>query len=206
MATPGLVGVVLAAGRSSRMGHPKQLAELGGRPMLEHVVAAMDAAGVGRVVVALGANADRIMAEADLGRASPMVASRWREGMGAVLAEALACQSDMGAAIVALGDQPLITPAVITRVVETWRAGAGPVVSAAYDGRPGHPKLFDRPILTELLSLTGDQGARELLAGRPELVTLAECGGLGDDLDVDDEAGLAEAARRLAIRYPGLPM
>jgi nicotine blue oxidoreductase len=202
---PALVGIVLAAGRSRRMGHPKQLAQLGGRPLLEHVLATMAATPVDRLVVALGANADRIMAEVDLGRARPMVASRWTEGMGAVLAEAVAVQSDMAGALVALGDQPLITPAVATRVIEAWRAGAGPVVSAAYGGRPGHPKLFDASMTAELARLTGDQGARELLAGRPELVTLIECGGLGDDLDVDDDAGLAEAARRLAARQPGLP-
>jgi len=122
--------------------------------------------------------------------------------MGAVLAEAAAAVPGAAGIVVTLGDQPFVTTAAVARLAAAWRAGAGPVVSAAYDGRPGHPKLFDASLLPDLTRLTGDQGARELLAGRPELVTLVECGGLGDDLDVDDEAGLAEAAARLA-RRPG---
>jgi molybdenum cofactor cytidylyltransferase len=202
MVAPALVGVVLAAGRSSRMGRPKQLAELGGRPLLEHALAAMAAAPVDRVVVALGAEADRVLARVPLHGAEPRVTTRWAEGMGAVLAEAAAAVPGAAGIVVALGDQPFVTTAAVARLAAAWRAGAGPVVSAAYDGRPGHPKLFDASLLPDLTRLTGDQGARELLAGRPELVTLVECGGLGDDLDVDDEAGLAEATARLA-RRPG---
>jgi len=196
-----LVAVVLAAGRASRMGSPKQLADLGGRPLLEHVLASMRAAPVDRVVVALGAAADRVLARVDLHGAEPLVATRWDQGMGAVLAEAAAALRDgrrCAGLLVALGDQPLVTPAVVARLVDAWRAGAGQVVSAAYDGRAGNPKLFDAALLGELAGLGGDSGARELLAAHPEWVHLVETGALGSDLDVDDQAGLTEARRLLA--------
>lgn len=193
-----LVALVLAAGRSSRMGRPKQLAGLCGRPLLEHVLATMAAAGVDRVVVALGAAADQVLAAVPMHGAEPLVTTRWPEGMGAVLAEAstrlAAVPGACAGLLVALGDQPLVTPAVVDGLAEAWRAGAGPVVSAAYGGRPGNPKLFDAALLGELGRLGGDTGARELLAAHPEWVHLVESGHLGSDLDVDDETALARAA------------
>jgi len=198
-----LVALVLAAGRARRMGSPKQLADLGGRPLLEHVLAAMATSPADRVVVALGAAADQVLASVPLHGAEPMRSTRWPEGMGAVLAEAASALRETGTCaglVVALGDQPLVTPAVVARLADAWRDGAGPVVSAAYDGRPGNPKLFDAALLGELAGLDGDTGARELLAAHPRWTHLVETGPLGSDLDVDDEAGLAEVRRLLAAQ------
>ena len=201
-----VLGVVLAAGRAARMGRAKQLAELDGRPLLEHVLAAMSAAPLDDVVVALGAYADEVLARVDLHRARPLLVPEWERGMGRVLAMALADAGveegtrAPGAVLVALGDQPLVGDAVVGRLVDAWRRGAGPVVSAAYHGRTGHPKLFDRAVVGELRGLAGDEGARGLLASHPEWVAAVEVGRLGSDLDVDDEAGLARARDVLAAR------
>jgi CTP:molybdopterin cytidylyltransferase MocA len=190
----GVLGVVLAAGRSSRMGRPKQLAELAGRPLLEHVLATLAAAPLDGVVVALGAHACRIQAQVDLHGAVPFVAPGWREGMGTVLAQTAAAYGPgRDALVVALGDQPLVNAAAVGALVAAWRGGAGPVVSAAYDGRPGHPKLFARPALERLTGLRGDRGARDLLAAHPEWVSAVDVGGSSSDTDIDDEAGLERA-------------
>jgi molybdenum cofactor cytidylyltransferase len=191
-----VVGLVLAAGRSTRMGRPKQLAELGGRPLLEHVLTALEAAPVDRVVVALGAHAGTILERVDLHGAEPLVVEDFQAGMGHVLAHSAAALGSPDAVVVCLGDQPLVGPAVIAELVAAWRSGAGPVVTAAYGGRHGNPKLFDRTVLAELAGLGGDTGARELLAAHPEWVKAVEVGALGDDADVDDEDGLASVAAR----------
>ncbi|HET7516599.1 MAG TPA: NTP transferase domain-containing protein, partial [Actinomycetes bacterium] len=68
-----VLGVVLAAGGSTRMGRPKQLAELDGRPLLAHVLTAVGAAPVDRVVVTLGGAAGEVLDRVDLGRAEPLV-------------------------------------------------------------------------------------------------------------------------------------
>ena len=197
----GVLGVVLAAGRSARMGRPKQLAELAGRPLLEHVLAALAAAPLDEVVVALGARAEAVLDRVDLHGAVPLVVPGWEEGMGSVLARAVAARGGgHAAAVVCLGDQPLVTAAVVEELVRAWRAGAGPVVAAAYHGRQGHPKLFDRVTFPALERLRGDEGARALLARHPEWVTLVEVGALGSDVDVDDETGLARAGTLLARR------
>lgn len=193
-----VLGVVLAAGGSTRMGRPKQLAELDGRPLLAHVLAAVDAAPVDRVVVALGGAADAVLEQVDLGRAEPLVVDGWAAGMGHVLASTLAkAGDDWEAVVVLLGDQPLVPGGAVARVVEAWRSGAGPVVTATYGGRPGHPRLFDRGLLPDLLRLTGDTGARDLLATHPDRVHRVEVGDLGSDTDIDVEADLERVGHLL---------
>jgi molybdenum cofactor cytidylyltransferase len=199
MAAGGTVlGLVLAAGGSTRMGRPKQLAELDGRPLLAHVLAALEGAPVGRVVVALGGAAAEVLDRVDLGRAEALVVEGWTAGMGHVLASTLArAGDDWRAVVVLLGDQPLVPGAAVARVVEAWRAGAGPVVTATYGGRPGHPKLFDRRLLPDLLRLAGDTGARDLVAAHPGWVHRVEVGDLGSDADVDVEADLERVGAML---------
>jgi CTP:molybdopterin cytidylyltransferase MocA len=186
-----VLAVVLAAGGSTRMGRPKQLAELEGRPLLAHALAALDEAPVDRVVVALGGAATEVLDRVELGRAEPLVVEGWAAGMGHVPAATLARTGGPWAAVVILlGDQPLVGGRAVARLVEAWRAGAGPVVTATYGGRPGNPKLFDRGLLPDLLRLTGDTGARDLVAAHPEWVHRVEVGDLGSDTDVDVEADL----------------
>ena len=201
-----VLGVVLAAGGSTRMGRPKQLAELDGRPLLAHVLAAVDAAPVDRVVVALGGAADAVLEQVDLGRAEPLVVDGWAAGMGHVLASTLAkAGDDWEAVVVLLGDQPLVPGGAVARVVEAWRSGAGPVVTATYGGRPGHPRLFDRGLLPHLLRLSGDAGARDLVATHPEWVHRVEVGDLGSDADVDVEADLERVGAMLTLTNRRVP-
>jgi CTP:molybdopterin cytidylyltransferase MocA len=193
-----VLGLVLAAGGSTRMGRPKQLAELDGRPLLAHVLAAAADAPLDRVVVALGGAATEVLDRVELGPAEPLVVGGWAAGMGHVLASTLAqATGDWRAVVVLLGDQPLVTGRAVARLVEAWRAGAGPVVTATYGGRPGNPKLFDRRLLPDLLGLAGDTGARDLVAAHPEWVHRVEVGDLASDADIDVEADLERVGRTL---------
>jgi CTP:molybdopterin cytidylyltransferase MocA len=180
---------VLAAGAGERFGGRKQLAPLAGRPLLEHVLAAMEAAPLDRVVVVLGAYADEVGAAVPLHGAEPVVATDWREGMGASLragAEALGDRCD--AIVIALGDQPLLAPEAVARVVDA-RNGEALAVRATYAGVPGHPVLVERPMFERLRALTGDEGARGLL--REVAVRDVACDGLGSPNDVDARADIA---------------
>jgi molybdenum cofactor cytidylyltransferase len=205
-----VLGVVLAAGGSTRMGRPKQLAELDGRPLLAHVLAAVGSAPVDRVVVALGGAASEVLERVDLGRAEPLVVEGWAAGMGHVLASTLAqAGDDWGAVVVLLGDQPLVPGDAVARLVDAWRAGSGPVVTATYGGRPGHPKLFDRGLLPDLLRLTGDTGARDLVLAaastHPDRVHRVEVGDLGSDTDIDVEADLERVGHLLTTTNRRMP-
>jgi molybdenum cofactor cytidylyltransferase len=172
-----IAGLILAAGGASRFGSPKQLAELDGVPLLQHAVNAMvDVFAITRTVVVLGACADDIREAVDFRGAEIVVCDAWADGMAASLrcgVEALGDEVDW--AIVTLGDQPRITPQVISWVTDE-AAGAGDWVAAVrttYDGEPGHPVALSRWLMDEVRSLRGDVGARELLAAHPVLTVEA---------------------------------
>ena len=180
-------GVVLAAGAATRFGGGKQLAELDGRPLLEHALGAMAASGVGRMVVVLGAGAEEIAARVDLHGADPVICNRWDEGQSASLASALAEMGDSDAVVVTLGDQPRMTPDAIRRVIAARGDGAA-AVRATYNGDPGHPVLLERELIGKLRDVTGDHGARNLLLS----VNTRDipCDDLGGGEDVDTRAEL----------------
>ena len=118
-----IAGLVLAGGAGTRFGQPKQLAELDGRPLLEHSIRAMTAASVDRVVVVLGAGADQVLARVDPHGSEFRVCDRWDEGQSASLACGLAAVADCEAVVITLGDQPRMSPEAIRRVIAP-RSGA----------------------------------------------------------------------------------
>jgi len=191
-----IAGCVLAAGESSRFGdEPKQVAELNGRPLLEHVLDTLSHAGLDRVVVVLGADADRIVNTVDLHGAEPVICDRWSEGQSASLACGLAAVEDAEAVVVCLGDQPGVSAEAVRRVLAA-RSGNG-AVQATYDGRPGHPVVIEQAQIAQLRDATGDKGARNVILRGLREVRCDDLGG-GDDVDTPDElAGLrrAEEAR-----------
>ena len=180
-------GLVLAAGAGRRFGGAKQLAELDGRPLLEHSIRAMIASPVGRVVVVLGSGAEDVMDRVDLHGAEPFVCHRWDEGQSASIACGLAELSDCEAVVVTLGDQPRLSPDAIRRVLAA-RGNGAVAVRATYWGAPGHPVLLERELLERMRDVSGDHGARNLLLS----VTTREvpCEDLGGGEDVDTAAEL----------------
>jgi molybdenum cofactor cytidylyltransferase len=180
-------GIVLAAGAGTRFGGAKQLAELDGRPMLEHAVRAMTASPVDRVLVVLGASADDVVGAVDLHGAEAVACERWNEGQAASLACGLAELAECEAVIVTLGDQPRLSPAAIRRVIGERGEGAA-AVRATYHGEPGHPVLLERELFDRLRDVTGDHGVRNLLLSVP--TTEVPCEDLGGGEDVDTPAQL----------------
>lgn len=199
----GARAVVLAAGTASRLGRPKATLMWRGRPLLEHVLAAVDASAVAGGVVVLG-HASREIRRAVI----------WPDGMQVTVnpayasgqASSLRCglaalDEDAGAAVALLADQPTVTAAAVDAVVGAWHEGAGPVVRARYRDAPGHPVLLDRSVWPELATLEGDTGARPLLAAHPEW--LAEVGVDGDappDVDTWADYRALVASGRPAAR------
>lgn len=156
-------GIVLAAGEGRRFGGPKQLARLGGRPLLEHALRAVaEVPAIDPVVVVLGAHAEQVRAEVDLGTASAVVCEDWAEGQAASLRCGLDAVGEVDAVLVTLGDQPRITPQVIAMVLDTLDDPA-PAARAVYAGQPGHPVLLKHQLFPRLRALRGDTGARDLL-------------------------------------------
>jgi CTP:molybdopterin cytidylyltransferase MocA len=185
-------GLVLAAGDSKRFGAPKQLAELDGRPLLEHVLISMSKAPLDRVVVVLGAHAKEVREQVPLHGAEPVVCTDWEEGLGASLRTGASALEGCEAVVVALGDQPRLSPEAVARVV-SQRGSDEQAVRATYGGVPGHPVLLERGVLARVRTLRGDTGARELLHGVP--LREVACDGLGSPADVDTPEALAALSR-----------
>ncbi|MFI5083161.1 MAG: NTP transferase domain-containing protein [Streptosporangiales bacterium] len=199
-----VAGVLLAAGAGSRFGRPKALVELDGQTLAERGLAMLRAGGADPLLIVTGA------ARVDLGpehQARTVYNAEWRTGMGSSLRAALRALTELevgpevGAAVVALADQPLVGAEAVGRLIAVHQAGAG-VVVAAYDGKPRNPVLLAREHWPEVIATaTGDQGARAFLRARPELVTLVECGDTGRPDDIDTPADLEQ----ITVSRPGRP-
>lgn len=167
-----VLGAVLAAGASSRLGRPKQLLPYRGTTLLAWSVAQAEACrALDDVVVVLGEAAEEIRASLSLDRARLVLAPPTEAGCAASYRAALEVAGpETGALVILLGEQPEVPPQVVEAVVQAWRAGAGPVVLASYQGRRGHPLLFDRVLFPQLQALHGDKAAWRLVDAHPDWV------------------------------------
>lgn len=188
MSPPAEVGKVaallLAAGAGLRFGGPKALAVLGKRPMVQDAVDVLLRGGCATVVVVTGARGDEVAALLP-DTVTAVHADAWERGMGESLRAGLAAVADTSAesVLVHLVDLPDVGADVVARMRS--HAGLQAIARATYDGKPGHPVLFGRTWWPELATtLHGDRGARDFLAGRPDLVTV-ECGDIATGRDVD---------------------
>ena len=192
-----IVGILLAAGRGTRFGGDKLLAALpssapdvpAGTPLgvaaARHLVAALPDSiavvrpGDARVVGALRAAGVRIVecANAD-------------DGMGASLACGIRATRDADGWIVALADMPWIAPATIRAVADALATGAE-VVAPVHRGARGHPVGFARKHLAALCALTGDAGARSIIAAHRDALTV---------VGVDDPAIVRDVDTPQALR------
>ncbi|WP_461172516.1 nucleotidyltransferase family protein [Arthrobacter sp. Z1-9] len=205
-------GVVLAAGAGTRLGRgPKALLPYRGRPLVESVAGALLDGGCREVVVVLGAGAPDVVALAELARFRPVVNHEWQSGMGSSLLLGNASADPGDHLMVALVDQPGLTPRTVGRLLAAHRPGR--LTAAAYRrretsdggqqawqeiGQPdrllrGHPLLIDAS-LREAVSVTvsGDAGARGFLRAHPELVDEVDCSdqSTGEDIDTPDQLRL----------------
>jgi nicotine blue oxidoreductase len=211
-----VAGILLAAGGGSRLGQPKATVEFGGQTLAERGVAMLTGGGADPVVVVTGA------APVSIEGTRTVHNPDWETGMGSSLfaglreldasnsheaASATAAPTGtgtqagtVGAAVVALADQPLVGADAVRRLIAAYRGGAT-VAVAAYNGKPRNPVLIAREHWAELLAtVTGDTGARPFLRAHPELVTAVECGDTGRPDDIDTPEDLARI--RSELRFP----
>ena len=180
-------GVVLAAGASRRMGRPKQLLPVNGRPLLELVLAHAGGSRLDEVIVVLGAHADEIRERIDPGRARTVVNPDHASGMASSLRLGLASLGDdVQRAVVILGDQPAISAALLDQLLDLQGSSGLPAAALSFEGLLHPPVVLGRELWGDLASLEGDVGCRAVIRARPELVAaLPAVGGGLHPLDVD---------------------
>ncbi len=179
-ASPRVAGIVLAAGRSSRMApHNKLLVpDRAGRPMVARVVDNLLSSAARPVIVVTGHRAEEVRA-AVAGRPVQVVhAPDYADGLSASLRAGIAAvPATASAALVCLGDMPLVTGRMIERLIEAYDPDEGrSVVVPTCRGKIGNPVLWDRRFFPDIAGLVGDVGARPLLERHSEYVAQVELG------------------------------
>jgi CTP:molybdopterin cytidylyltransferase MocA len=167
-----LMAVVLAAGEGRRVGGPKALLPVEGRSFLARACSLLARPGVTTVVVVLGAEAERVRAEAGVPEGTVVVENEgWRDGMLSSVWRGLEAAEARGADGILLHpvDHPLIAPETVDGVVAALRGGAFAAVPV-HSGRRGHPGGFAREAFAALRAAPLDQGARAVLARYRERV------------------------------------
>lgn len=181
-----IAGVLLAAGRSERMGQPKLLLPWHGIPLVRHATLTALEAQLDELVVVVGYAADRVGAAlADL-PVRVVVNQAFAAGQSTSVAAGIgALAPRTTAAVVLLADHPLLQPATIKALTDTFVQTNAPIVVPRYQGRRGNPVLFGSTVFPELRGLSGDQGARGLFTTYGEHVQWVDVADEGIVLDVD---------------------
>ena len=190
---PRIVGVVLAAGASQRLGHPKQLVEVEGSPLIIRAANALVAvAEITEVVVVLGAHAGEIRPPLESLPVKIIEISDWEEGLSrslrAGIAEIRHHIPTADAALFTLCDQPALDHRAIQSLVDTSKNSPTSIVAAGYDGNPGAPCLVNRQHFEFLSHIDGDQGARALFSAVDSSeIALVDLPHLSVDLDTPED-------------------
>ena len=195
--TPDVAALVLAAGRSSRMGgENKLLAEVGGVPMLLRAVNAALASKAASVTVVLGHEADRAEALLAGCRVNIVRNPDYAAGMSTSLRAGLAAlPGEATAAVVLLADMPRVNAAHVDRLIDAFEARQPAIVVPRRDGRRGNPVLWPREFFAAMRAVAGDRGARAVLeanAGRIRFVEMDD-DAVHADVDTPDDLGAEEA-------------
>lgn len=168
--TGAVVGLVLAAGGSRRLGHPKQLLPFRGRTLLDSVLDTARSCGFDQVVVTLGGASDEVRAAVDLRGCDVVDNPGFGAGCSSSIGAALpTLRPSVGVLVLLLGDQPSVSVDAVQRLLAG--RGSAPLAVCRYaDGR-GHPFAFGREMFPQLAALHGDKAVWRLLDQHAAAVT-----------------------------------
>ena len=187
-----VAGIILAAGKSLRMGTVKGLLPFGTSCILQNVIHTAELSMLDLVVLVVGHDADNITAQLQFGRTEVVCNENYSLGQSSSLQAGLAAvEKRCDYAMFLLGDQPLVKSETINLLIESAGSGAA-IVAPTCNGRRGNPVLIHRMFFSEIKKIKGDAGARSLLsrfAHRVKKVAVDDSGVL---LDIDTREEYAQ--------------
>lgn len=160
--------VILAAGASKRMGSPKQLLKWGDETLINYSIKTVQKVNTKSVVVVLGANFELIKNGIQTSEVTILNNPHWEKGLGTSIAVAVEylqnSKSSVDGVLITLCDQPLITSDFLKLLISKFQLDKNQIIATSYgNGKHGVPALFDKVYFNELMGLSDDQGAREIL-------------------------------------------
>ena len=184
-----VTAIVLAAGKAERMGAPKLFLPLGGKAVLQWVLESVLATAVDEVICVvrdlaavrahISVTDDRLCwlvnDQADAGQSSSVIAGLW----------ALDGRSD--GALFVVGDQPMLSSALIDALLERFKEVSAPIIAPSFQGEIRNPALFRRELFAELLTLKGDHGGRALIKKYRDRVELVHWNEEATFMDIDNQ-------------------
>jgi len=180
--------LVLAAGASTRLGQPKQLVQIGGRPALHIALSNAVAVAGNAVTVVIGANASDLTYLLAHSPASSIVNRQWDEGIASSLRCGLSVlPASADGVMIVLGDQVCVTSDDLKRLLAAWQKQDNDIAAATYDRHVGVPAIFPRWCFSELAQLRGDEGARKILQRNPDRLVRVPMSNAGFDLDTPED-------------------
>jgi molybdenum cofactor cytidylyltransferase len=191
--------IVLAAGTSSRMGVPKPLVPIDGRPLLDYVLRTVRASGVDEIVVVLGHEADRVRTAIPLHGIRAIVNDAYEDGMStSIRAGVRAANSRSKGFLIVLGDQPFVTSKTVGELIARRNESRATIVIPTFRGQRGNPVVLDRSLARDIHRLTGDQGCRAIFGRHADgiLEVPVQDPGVLIDLDTPDQIARAEETVR----------
>ncbi len=196
---PRIAAIILAAGRSRRMGVlNKMIADIDGAPMITRIADSVLASSADPVVVVTGHEPDRVRAVLDAGELTIIHNPDYGEGLSTSLKRGLdALDDDVDGALICLGDMPDITPSHLDTLIAAFDPLEGRSICVpTFDGKRGNPVLWARRYFTEMATVAGDVGARHLIGEHAE--ALCEVAMPDDGVLVDLDTPSALAAHKAA--------
>ena len=181
--------IVLAAGLSRRMGRPKLLLDLGGKPVIRHTLERLVAARMDEILVVVGPEHAALERALDGLNVRLVVNPAPEAGQGSSVGVGVrALSADTTAALIALGDQPGISVDVITRLRDALGTPGKSIAAPRYRDGLGNPVIFATAVFPELAALPGDRGARAVVEKDPRRLAVVDVAcPMPSDLDTPED-------------------
>ena len=185
-------GLLLAAGGSSRLGQPKQLLNFKGKTLIRRAAETLVESNCDPIVVVLGAEIERSTIELNGLDVNICINRNWQTGMSSSIISGLKSlieiQPDLDAVVIILCDQPHVTSADINKLIEVYQDSRAAIVAAQYRETVGVPALFSNGFFPDLMAMTDDKGARQIIHRNIENVVTVDIEKAADDIDTLDDA------------------
>ncbi len=176
---PSDIGIIiLAAGSSSRLGHPKQLVNINGKPLLQKMAEAAITSGCKPVIVILGAYIEKIKPSINHLAINILENKNWENGMGSTISCGMDFlinnHPDLEAVILLVCDQYYLSEKNIAELISAFEKTNKNIVASKYGDTIGVPALFSKDKFADLSQLNGKKGAKKIIQANPKNTAIVE--------------------------------